>query len=93
MTSSIEALDTFQQNPNDFDLIVTDLTMPNMTGLAFSQRIHALRAEIPIIVCTGFGELLNKDQAKAIGICDFIMKPIIGKDLAKTIRNALDNSI
>jgi len=81
MTSSSEALQTFQDTPKGFDLLITDMTMPNMTGAVLSQRIHAIRSDIPIILCTGFSELIDGEKAKALGIQEYIMKPIIKKRL------------
>jgi signal transduction histidine kinase len=89
-TSSIEARELFRANPDRFDLVITDMTMPNMTGDRLAQEIFSVRAEIPVILCTGFSELMTKEKAKAIGIEEFAMKPLVMKDLAVLIRRALD---
>lgn len=89
--SSIEALEAFKAQPNKFDLVITDLTMPNMTGLELSEKVLAIRPEIPIILCSGFGEGVAGKKAKSIGIRAFIMKPVVMRDLANTIRKVLDN--
>ena len=88
--SSVEALEAFRAQPDKFDLVITDLTMPKMTGIELSKEILKIRPGIPIILCTGFSELITKDQAKAIGIRDFVMKPIVKSELAIAIRKILD---
>jgi CheY-like chemotaxis protein len=89
-TGSKEALQLFQEAPRDFDLILTDMTMPGLTGADLSLRIHAIRPDIPIILCSGFSELIDGDKARELGIQAFLMKPILSKDLAQAIRKALD---
>jgi signal transduction histidine kinase/CheY-like chemotaxis protein len=88
-TSSMKALAVFQENPDQFDLVITDLTMPKMTGLDLSSTILRLRPDTPIILCTGFSDILQEDTAKAIGIREVAMKPIIWKELARVIRRVL----
>ncbi|MDD5758205.1 MAG: response regulator [Desulfobulbaceae bacterium] len=90
LTVSKEALQRFQAAPRDFDLVLTDMTMPGLTGLALSMRINAIRPGMPIILCTGFSELIDGDKAKAIGIQGFLKKPILRQELAETVRAALD---
>ena len=89
-TSSVEALEIFSEHPENFDLIITDMTMPNMTGAELAQKILAARPELPIILCTGFSELINEQKAKAIGIREYIMKPIIIREIAQVVRRVLD---
>ncbi|HBZ56989.1 MAG TPA: hybrid sensor histidine kinase/response regulator, partial [Syntrophobacteraceae bacterium] len=91
-TSSLGALEAFRSHPQDFDLIITDLTMPNMTGLDLTREILKERPEIPVIMCTGFSELLTPEDAKAIGIRELIMKPIHTRQIAQTIRRLLDQT-
>jgi PAS domain S-box-containing protein len=89
-TNSLEALETFRARPDAFDLIITDVTMPAMTGIELAKELMAIRPDIPIILCTGFSELINEKQAKEMGIQEFVMKPfVIGKH-AKTIRKVLE---
>lgn len=90
-TSGIEALETFKEQPNNFDIVITDMMMPKMTGEDLSKKIFAIRPDIPIIICTGFSEVISEKKAKAIGIRKFIVKPILRKDIAKIIRVVLDN--
>lgn len=89
-TSSIEALKAFEANPNRFDLVITDFTMPNMTGVQLATHLMEIRKDIPIILCTGHSERINADAAKAMGIREFVKKPVLRYDLAKTIRQVLD---
>lgn len=90
-TSSVEALKAFQANPDNFDLIITDMTMPNMTGDQLAQKIMEIRTNIPIILCSGFSEKMSNEKAKSLGIKEFLMKPVLIKDLSITIRRVLDN--
>jgi len=90
-TNGIEALQTFKEQPSNFDVVITDMIMPKMTGKDLSKEILAIRPDIPIIICTGFSEVISEKKAKAIGIREFIMKPILRRDMAKIIRVVLDN--
>jgi CheY-like chemotaxis protein len=90
-TNGIEALETFKEQPSNFDIVITDMIMPKMTGKDLSKEILAIRPDIPIIICTGFSEVISEKKAKAIGIREFIMKPILRRDMAKIIRVVLDN--
>ena len=91
-TSSVEALELFQNNPQRFDLLISDMTMPNMTGDKLAREILAIRPEMPIIICTGYSERFSESQAKDLGIKAFIMKPLVISELAATIRRVLDES-
>jgi PAS domain S-box-containing protein len=91
-TSSMGAFETFKSKPDAFDLIITDQTMPNMTGKKLAKEIMSIRPDIPIIICTGFSEQIDENQAKEMGIRAFVMKPIVMKDMANTIRTVLDSS-
>jgi len=92
-TSSLEALRLFEQQPADFDLVITDMTMPQMTGADLARKFLAIRPDIPLILCTGFNELINEKTAKEIGIREFALKPIDKKDLADMVRRALDTKL
>jgi PAS domain S-box-containing protein len=89
-TSSIEALELFRAQPDRFDLVITDMTMPNMTGEKLAAEIMNIRPDIPIILCTGFSEHISEEKAKEMGIRTFVMKPLARRDLAGTIRKVLD---
>jgi len=90
LTSSKEAWDVLQKQPASFDLVITDMTMPNITGIELAQRYLSLRPDASIILCTGFSELINGESSKDLGIRGFIMKPVLKKDLATAVRKALD---
>lgn len=87
---SLEALDIFKREPQAFDLIITDQTMPRMTGTQLSQEMMALREDIPVILCSGYSEMVNRDLAREVGIREFLMKPVSRNELAETIRRILD---
>jgi CheY-like chemotaxis protein len=89
-TGAREALALFRLNPSRFDLIITDVTMPEMTGEELVKEILALRADTPIIMCTGFSYLVDADTARAAGIKAFAMKPLTKKEIAMTVRKVLD---
>jgi len=88
--SSIDALEAFRNKPDAFDLVITDMTMPKMTGKDLAQELMAIQPDIPIILCTGFSEKIDKRRADEMGISAFVMKPIVMRDLANIIRNVLD---
>lgn len=89
--SSVEALRTFKENPGAFDLVITDMTMPNMTGDRLAKELVAIRKDIPVIICTGFSERINKEIAEVSGIKGFLMKPIVKSEMARVIRKVLDD--
>ena len=91
-TDSIEALRLIQANPAKFDLVITDLTMPNMAGDALAQEIMRIRPDIPIILCTGFSKRISEEKAKDLGIRAFVNKPILKPEIAETIRKVLDEN-
>ncbi len=88
-TSSVEALEAFKYRSNDFDLVITDQTMPNMTGMEFAREVLKIRPDMPIILCTGFSDAVSYDRLRDIGIGDFIMKPILKHDLIASISRLL----
>ncbi len=89
-TSSREALALFRLDPSRFDLVVTDQTMPDMTGIQLAAELRAIRPDIPVILCTGFSHTANEESARAAGIKGFAMKPLTKRELAKTVRKVLD---
>jgi two-component system, cell cycle sensor histidine kinase and response regulator CckA len=90
--SSLEALKAFQLEPERFSLVITDQTMPKMTGAELARELLQIRPEIPIILCTGFSEMVDQERAKAIGIREFIMKPFVFSELAGIARKLLDGN-
>ena len=89
-TSSIEALELFRSQPNRFNLVITDMTMPNLTGLGLIPQLRATNPTIPIILCTGFSEQVTKERAAELGINALAMKPLVLRELSQIIRNTLD---
>lgn len=89
-TDAGDALSLLKEDPSRFDLVITDQTMPNMTGIELARQIFALRPGMPVILCTGFSQLVDADKAKAAGISAFEMKPLTKREIARTIRNVLD---
>jgi len=89
-TSSVEALEAFKNNPDSFDLVITDLAMPNMPGDKLVSELLKIKLDTRIILCTGFSEKMTPETAMEIGINEVLLKPILMKDLAKKIRTVLD---
>nr|WP_268753173.1 PAS domain S-box protein [Desulfopila aestuarii] len=89
-TNSIEALKIIQSQPDRFDLVITDQTMPGITGSDLARCILQVRPDMPIILCTGFSNQVSEEKAKIYGIKGFAMKPLANKDLAILVRNVLD---
>jgi PAS domain S-box-containing protein len=88
-TSSIEALELFKADPNRFDLVITDIVMPNLTGDKLAKKIITIRNDIPVVLCTGYSEKFTRRNASEMGIQTFLMKPLVMRDLANTVRQAL----
>ena len=88
-TSSQKALQTFQTNPAHFDLVITDQTMPELTGFELSKKLLAIRSDLPIILCTGHSDIVDAKKAKSIGIKDFLMKPLDIHTLTGSIQKML----
>jgi len=91
-TSSIEGLEAFKANPGGFDLILTDMTMPNMTGNQLARELISVKPGIPIIICTGFSERMNREKIEACGIKGFLMKPVLKAEMAHLVRKVIDES-
>ena len=89
-TSAVEALEAFRSNPHKFDLVITDLTMPQMTGMKLAKQMMQARPGMPIILCTGFSDQVDATQIAAAGIPAFLLKPLVANELADAVRKALD---
>ncbi len=89
---SIQALEQFKADPDAFDMVITDMAMPNMTGDQLTRELLAIRPDLPIIICTGFSERISPEIARALGARGFIMKPIVRSELVKMVRSVLDAS-
>jgi len=91
-SSSLDALDTFTHQPDQFDLVITDMTMPQMAGDRLARRLWDIRPGLPVILCTGYNEMISEDQATAMGIRKFLLKPVDKDELAVAVRAALNSS-
>ena len=91
-TSSQESLDKLRTAPHAFDVIITDMTMPEMTGEQLAREALSIRPDIPIIICTGFSDKINKEVAETMDIKGFLLKPISMSKLARTVRTVLDEA-
>lgn len=90
-TSSYEALELFKAKSADFDLVITDITMPQMTGDMLATELLNVRRDIPIILCTGYSSRISDEYSEALGVKAFIYKPVIKADMARVIRQVLDS--
>jgi len=90
-TKPQDALERFAKAPDHFDLVITDMTMPGMTGVNLSEKLMEIRPEIPIIICTGYSALVDEKKAKEMGLASYLMKPLKMMETAQTIRKILDN--
>lgn len=91
MTDPLETLKAFRMNPEAYDLVITDMTMPKMTGEELGKEIMRIRPDIPLILCTGFTEKISESKAIQLGFCAFVMKPVVTKEIAQKVRLALDS--
>ena len=90
---SAEALALFQKDPSSFDLVMTDQTMPQMTGVELARQLREIRPDIPIILCTGYSEAVDAAKAEELNIQAFVMKPFKLREIAETLRTILDKNI
>jgi CheY-like chemotaxis protein len=91
LSGSLEALSVFSANPDNFDLVVTDQAMPDMTGVALAKEVLAIRKHMPIILCTGYSETVSPVEASEAGIRGFVMKPVTTKEMTQAIHKVLDH--
>jgi len=89
--NSVEALEAFKTDPHGFDIVITDQTMPAMTGFDLTKQIMHIRPDIPVILCTGHSDQVTREMARDAGIREFVMKPMTIQTLAETVRSVLDN--
>jgi PAS domain S-box-containing protein len=90
LSSSSKALDVFRTDPGRYDLVITDMTMPGMTGVELAQELLSIRQDLPIILCTGFHDSISPVKAKQLGFREFVLKPILMQQIAGIIRRILD---
>lgn len=86
-----EAVELFQSKSDRIDLVITDMTMPQMTGMQLSEALRQVRPDLPIILCTGHSDLIDEDKAERLGIAAFVMKPVAKQEMARIIRGVLDS--
>lgn len=91
-TSSVEALALFRRQPHRYDLVITDMTMPNMTGDRLAMEVMRIRPDIPIIICTGYSEEILTETARNVGVKALVKKPILTSELARAVRTALESN-
>lgn len=91
-TNSLDALELFRSQPDDFDLVITDMTMPDKTGDVLASEIMSIKPDIPVILCTGFSRKISDESATKIGIKEIVIKPFLKTNLATTIRKVLDEA-
>ena len=91
-TSPTEALKLFQEESDKFDLVITDMTMPELPGDRLVHEIIKIRPTIPVILCTGHSDRMDEGKAMESGIAAYVMKPLVKKDLAVTVRKVLDEA-
>ncbi|HVO67642.1 MAG TPA: PAS domain S-box protein [Syntrophales bacterium] len=91
VSSSPEALKIFLDEPDRFDMVITDMTMPKMTGVELAKKLMEVRPNMPIILCTGFSDRISEGEAKKLGIREYLMKPISMEDMALVVRGLLDD--
>jgi CheY-like chemotaxis protein len=91
--TSLDALKMFRADPESFDLVLTDMAMPQMSGVELARELLLIKSDIPIVLCTGFSEKIDEDKARAMGFKGFLMKPVGMRDLAKIIRHVLDKKL
>ena len=84
-TSSLDAIELFRSEPEAFDLVITDYTMPHKTGVDLALEMLQVRHDIPIVLCTGYSEMISEDAAKEMGIRAFVMKPLGRRNIARVI--------
>lgn len=89
-TDSVQALEMFRDNPDAYELLITDMAMPRITGIDLAREIWKIRPEMPVILCTGYSDLIDEEKAKQEGVRRFIMKPLRHRELARAIRDVLD---
>lgn len=88
-TNGFDALEAFRAGPEKFDLVITDMAMPNMAGDRLSAELIKIRSDIPVLLCTGFSEVISEESAASMGIKGYLLKPIIMEELSRKIRELL----
>jgi len=89
--SSVEAFRLFQENPDRFDLVITDMTMPEITGAELARALMKIRADIPVILCTGYSDSVSVEDVRRLKIREFVSKPVPLTELGRLVRRVLDS--
>jgi CheY-like chemotaxis protein len=89
-TSGVEALDVFHKAPDQFDLLITDQTMPKMTGIQLTSEVKRIRPSLPVILCSGFGDVFHSEETRRVGVQDLIVKPLTASEIAQKVRQVLE---
>jgi len=89
-TNSLDAMELFRSEPDAFDLVITDFTMRHKTGVDLAKEMLKILPDIPIVLCTGYSEMISEDTAKEMGIRAFVMKPLGRQNIARVIRKVLN---
>ncbi len=92
-SDSTGAFESFKKNPGAYDLVITDMGMPGMTGADLSREIMKINPEMPVVMCTGYSDIINEEKAKSMGIKSFVMKPVVNTSLAECLRSVLENHV
>jgi CheY-like chemotaxis protein len=90
--SSVEALEIFRSKPKEFDLVITDLTMPELTGINLAKTLLEIRPDLPVVLCTGFSDQVNEEMLQSIGIRGLLLKPLTIHELAHSVRMAIGHN-
>ncbi|MCP4629316.1 MAG: response regulator, partial [bacterium] len=90
-TNAVEALEAFKRSKDNYDLVVTDKTMPKLNGFDLAREIRKVRPDIPVMLCTGYSEKSDEAKAREAGIQEFVIKPLDQRQMARTIRKILDD--
>jgi len=88
----MRALELFKSDPAGFDLVISDMTMPGMTGDKLAKELLAIRPDIPIIICTGYSEKIDRDKARAAAISEYVEKPVDQQEMSELVRKLLDEA-
>jgi DNA-binding NtrC family response regulator len=89
-TSGLVALEVFRKAPDGFDLLITDQTMPKMTGVQLATEVKRIRPDLPVLLCSGFGDVIQSEEARKIGVQEVVMKPLTATEIAQKIRQVLE---
>lgn len=89
-TDARKALELFREQPDQFDVIITDKSMPHMTGFDFAREVARIRPDIPLVLCSGFHDEADAERARELGFCEIIVKPLVMRDMAETLKSILD---